>query len=60
MYLRRRFCFKTPSLPSPIGRAQMGEGDQHEVFEVYGVEDQDGFGAGEGEEELFPQAAAGT
>jgi hypothetical protein len=30
------------------------------VFKIYGVEDQDGFGAGEGEEGLFPQAVAGA
>ncbi len=35
----------------------MSEGDG-EMFEIYGDQDQDGFGADEGEAELFPQAFA--
>jgi len=30
------------------------------MFKIYGNQDEDGFGAGEGEEGLFPQAVAGT
>ena len=30
------------------------------MFQIYGVENKNGFGTGEGEGELFPQAVAGA
>lgn len=37
-----------------------GEGEDDEMFKIYGIEDQDGFGAVKSKEKLLPQASAAT